>query len=95
MLGLRQAIAEFQAPAPARSIWQIGSTLLALIAICALMYATLSASYALTLGLAFAAAGLVVRIFIIQHDCGHGAFFRSRRANNVTGQLCSLITFTP
>ena len=95
MLGLRQAIAEFQAPAPARSIWQIGSTLLAFIAICALMYATLSASYALTLGLAFAAAGLVVRIFIIQHDCGHGAFLRSRWANDAAGRLCSLITFTP
>lgn len=95
MLELKLAIAEFQAPAPTSSIWQIGSTLLAFIAICALMYAALSTSYALTLGLAFVAAGLVVRIFIVQHDCGHGSFFASRRANNVVGRLCSLITLTP
>src|SRR3546814_10301634 len=41
------------------------------------------------------AAGFVVRIFIIQHDCGHGAFFRSRRANAAMGWVCSLITCTP
>ena len=95
MLELRQAIAEFQAPTPARSIWQIASTFVAFIAICTLMYAALSISYALTLGLAFLAAGLVVRIFIIQHDCGHGSFFKSRWANDITGRVCSLITLTP
>jgi fatty acid desaturase len=40
-------------------------------------------------------SGLVVRIFIIQHDCGHGAFFRSRAANEWLGRFCSLITMTP
>jgi omega-6 fatty acid desaturase (delta-12 desaturase) len=41
------------------------------------------------------AAGLVVRIFIIQHDCGHGSFFRSRFANDAVGMLCSVITLAP
>ncbi len=41
------------------------------------------------------AAGLTVRLFIIQHDCGHSSFFSSRRANVVIGRLCGLITFTP
>ncbi len=59
------------------------------------MYFSLSESYALTLGLSVLAAGLLVRIFIIQHDCGHGAFFRSKWANHVTGSLCGLMTLTP
>jgi omega-6 fatty acid desaturase (delta-12 desaturase) len=41
------------------------------------------------------AAGLMVRIFVIQHDCGHGALFQSARANAIAGTLCSLFTFTP
>jgi hypothetical protein len=41
------------------------------------------------------AAGFLVRIFIIQHDCGHGSFFRSRRANALIASLYSLMTFTP
>jgi omega-6 fatty acid desaturase (delta-12 desaturase) len=40
-------------------------------------------------------AGLTVRIFIIQHDCGHGSFFKSHTANRVLGYLCGFITFTP
>ena len=45
--------------------------------------------------LSLLAAGFLVRIFIIQHDCGHGSFFRSRRANNILGSICSLMTLTP
>jgi omega-6 fatty acid desaturase (delta-12 desaturase) len=42
--------------------------------------------------LAVPAAGFLVRIFIIQHDCGHGSFFKSRRANDITGTICSVFT---
>ena len=41
------------------------------------------------------AAGLVVRIFIMQHDCGHGSFLKSHSANRFLGLLCGVITFTP
>jgi omega-6 fatty acid desaturase (delta-12 desaturase) len=41
------------------------------------------------------AAGLLVRVFIIQHDCGHGAFFPNRRSNDWTGRLSSVLTLTP
>ena len=41
------------------------------------------------------AAGFLVLIFIIQHDCGHGSFFKSRWANELIGRLCSLMTLTP
>ncbi len=45
--------------------------------------------------LSILAAGLVVRIFIIQHDCGHGSFLASHQANRVLGYLCGMLTFTP
>jgi hypothetical protein len=44
----------------------------------AAMWALLHVSYWLTLALALPAAGFLVRLFMIQHDCGHGAFFRTR-----------------
>lgn len=44
---------------------------------------------------AIPAGGFLVRLFALQHDCGHGSFFRSRRANELTGQLISILTFTP
>jgi len=41
------------------------------------------------------AAGFLVRLFMIQHDCGHGAFFRSRRANDWVGRVIGVLTLTP
>ena len=38
---------------------------------------------------------VLVRVFIVQHDCGHGSFFASPRANTLIGRLCSLLTLTP
>jgi len=49
----------------------------------------------LTLALALPTGALLVRVFIIQHDCGHGSFFPSRRANIAVGRLCSIFTLTP
>lgn len=59
------------------------------------MYILASISVWAALPLSALAAGFLVRIFIIQHDCGHGSFFRSRRANDYIGRLCSLMTLTP
>jgi omega-6 fatty acid desaturase (delta-12 desaturase) len=59
------------------------------------MYLSLSWSYWLTLLLALPTAGLLVRLFIIQHDCGHHSFFQSRRANDLLGAFCGLFTLTP
>lgn len=93
--GLRRVTRVYEGAVLRRSLWQMANSFLPFLAICALMYWSLSASYVLTAALAFVAAGFVVRIFIIQHDCGHGSFFRSRRANDAVGVLCSLVTFTP
>jgi len=92
---LRRELARFQAPAAATSLSQLASSFGGFIATCAAMYAALDVSYLLALALAPLAAGFLVRIFIIQHDCGHAAFFRSRRANDLIGFACSLVTLTP
>jgi omega-6 fatty acid desaturase (delta-12 desaturase) len=60
-----------------------------------LMVLSLDVSYLLTIGLACIAAGFMARIFIIQHDCGHGSFFRSQKANDAVGMIASVLTLTP
>jgi omega-6 fatty acid desaturase (delta-12 desaturase) len=59
------------------------------------MYFSLTISYWLTLALAVPAAGFMVRIFIIFHDCGHGSFFASRRISTFVGFIAGLVTFAP
>src|SRR5207302_8222466 len=60
-----------------------------------LMWATLDLGYWLCLLLALPAAGFLVRLFMIQHDCGHGAFFRHRGANDWIGRVIGVLTLTP
>ena len=60
-----------------------------------LMYLSPGVSWWLTVLMAVLAAGLLIRVFIIFHDCGHGSFFRSRAANNFWGFICGVLTFTP
>jgi len=59
------------------------------------MYWSLQLSYLVTLLLAVPAGALLVRVFIIQHDCGHGSFFASPRLNDWVGMLCSVFTLAP
>lgn len=59
------------------------------------MYLVLPISHALALVLAVPTGIMLVRIFIVQHDCGHGSFFASPQANVLVGRLCSLATLTP
>ena len=56
---------------------------------------SLEYGYWITLLLAVPAAGFVVRLFMIQHDCGHGSFFRSRRLNDMLGRAIGVVTLTP
>lgn len=93
--GQLRTAASFQSPILSHSIWQFATTGAAYAAVLVAMYAAYHVSPWLSLALVLPAAGLVVRLFIIQHDCGHGAFFQSRRANLVVGVLCSLATLTP
>ncbi len=82
-------------PRTASSIWQLVNTILPFCGILYLMFLSLSVSYWITLALGILGGGFVVRIFIIQHDCGHGSFFMSRQWNNRVGRMCSLFTMIP
>jgi len=78
-----------------RSIAQLVSTLALFTALCTLIFFTLNISYLLALALMVPAAGLLTRIFIFQHDCGHQSFFKSKKANTWTGRLLGILTVTP
>jgi acyl-lipid omega-6 desaturase (Delta-12 desaturase) len=93
--GLRSLIMAYETPSIAKSALQIATSIGLFLAACAAMYWSLNVSYLLTAALSLPTAGLLVRVFIIQHDCGHGAFFRSRGLNDLVGRFCSLLTFTP
>lgn len=92
---VRAAAAAFARPSRARGLLQLVTSFGPFLAGCAAMYLLLPVSYALALVLAVPTGILVVRIFIVQHDCGHGSFFTSPRANAMVGRLCSLATLTP
>lgn len=91
----QEIVARYQNPDPIRSWWQVINTLIPYFLLWALMVYSLRISYWLTLLLAIPAAGFMVRTFIIFHDCGHGSFFRSKRANNWLGIITGILTFTP
>lgn len=78
-----------------RALFQLFTTVIPFFVLAgAMTYLSQHALWA-SLLLAVPAAGLLVRIFIIQHDCGHGSFFPSRRANTIMGRLLSVLTLTP
>jgi omega-6 fatty acid desaturase (delta-12 desaturase) len=92
---LRAVLLAHQGPVLRRSLGQMATTFLPFFALITAAYLLRGFSVWLTLALTVPAAGLIVRIFIIQHDCGHGAFFRNRAANEWVGRFCSLFTMTP
>lgn len=82
----------FQTPTLKRSLGQLLTSFGGFFATCGAMYLC---PFWIALPISVLAAGFLVRIFIIQHDCGHGSFFTSKRANDLIGTLCSLVTLTP
>ena len=93
----KTAVAPYQQPDLRRSLWQIANTLIPYTLLWALMILTIrfSLSAWLLLPLVILAAGFMIRSFIIFHDCGHGAFFASRRANEIVGFITGLVALTP
>ncbi len=91
----KKIVNPFTKPSQAKALWQIVNSLGAYLALWVAMYFTLSVSFWLTFAIALLAGGLLVRVFIIFHDCGHGSFFKSKRANNIVGFICGILTFTP
>lgn len=91
----RKVVSKYNFPDRWRSVWQIVNSMGPFLAIWILMYYSLNWSYWITLGLSIFAAGFMVRIFIIFHDCGHKSFFKKTRWNEITGFITGLFTFTP
>jgi omega-6 fatty acid desaturase (delta-12 desaturase) len=91
----KRIVARFQKPSTARASWQLANTLVPYALLWWLMYYSANVSWWITAPLAVLAGGLLVRIFIFFHDCGHGSFFKSRLANDICGFICGMLTFTP
>ncbi|HWH70361.1 MAG TPA: hypothetical protein VNT26_13325, partial [Candidatus Sulfotelmatobacter sp.] len=79
----KKIVTKYQEPSVGRGLWQVVNTLVPYAALWYLMYLSLGISYWLTAPLVLLAGGFLVRIFILFHDCGHGSFFKSRRANEL------------
>jgi acyl-lipid omega-6 desaturase (Delta-12 desaturase) len=78
-----------------RSVRELAITLVPFSGTMALMLFAVSSGFYAALALVPLAGLLLLRIFIIQHDCGHGAFFRGRAGNDWTGRALGVLTFTP
>ncbi|MGQ7791353.1 fatty acid desaturase [Faunimonas sp. B44] len=93
---LSRALLRYREPDTARSLLELAITAVPLLALWMLMWLGLQLGNYWLYGLAvLPAAGFLLRLFMIQHDCGHGAFFRSRRANDWVGRVIGVLTLTP
>ena len=92
---LKNLVERYAGPNTAASVWQLINSLVPFIAGWCLMLYSLRWGYWTTLLLAIPTTGFLVRLFIIQHDCGHGSFFRSRRVADAIGFLIGVMTLTP
>jgi len=91
----KEVLAKYQKPARWAATWQVVNTLVPYAALWYLMYLSLGVSWWLAAPLAVLAGGFLVRVFIISHDCGHGSFLSSTKANDALGFITGVLTFTP
>ena len=91
----KASVAQYQKPSLWRTSWQIVNTLGSYAVLWYLMFLSINVSWWLTVPLAVLAGGLLIRTFIIFHDCGHGSCFKTQRANSICGFICGVLTFTP
>src|ERR1039458_8791936 len=94
-LAWKDVVSRYQKSEVWPGVWQVVNSLVPYAALWCLMYFALQLSWWLTLPLAVLAAGFLVRIFIISHDCGHGSFLPSRKANDILGFITGVLTFVP
>jgi omega-6 fatty acid desaturase (delta-12 desaturase) len=88
-------LSRYRRPSNGRGTVEVGITIIPLAALWVLAWATLDLGYWLSFLLAVPAGGLLMRLFMIQHDCGHGSFFRHRLANDWVGRAIGVLTLTP
>jgi acyl-lipid omega-6 desaturase (Delta-12 desaturase) len=90
-----QVLADYREPSLGRSVLEIFLTASPLIVLWGLAWWALSISFWLTLLFAIPASTFLVRLFLIQHDCGHGAFFQKKATNDWVGRFLGVMTLTP
>ena len=88
-------LGRYREPETARSVFELVITAAPFAILWALMWASLGVGYWLTLLLAVPASCFLMRLFMIQHDCGHGALFKRRAANDWVGRVLGVVTLTP
>jgi acyl-lipid omega-6 desaturase (Delta-12 desaturase) len=91
----RDIVARYQRASTRRALWQLINTFGPYVLLWYAMYHVLDISLWLTVPLAIVSAAFLVRIFIIFHDCTHGSYLRSRRANDIVGFIAGVLTFSP
>lgn len=92
----QRILANYSTPNRLRSIAELAITALPLILLWTAAWFTFSLGHAwASLLIAIPAAGFLVRLFMIQHDCGHGTFFAGRLANDWVGRVIGVLTLTP
>ncbi|MCX5477679.1 fatty acid desaturase [Kaistia geumhonensis] len=92
---LLKSLSRYRETRTLRSGVELTITALPLVGLWLAMWFALDVGYWLVLLLAVPAAAFLMRLFMIQHDCGHGAFFRRRASNDWTGRLIGVVTLTP
>ena len=91
----QQIVAKYQNPIRIKSIFQLANTFVLYVIAWVVMVKFLKISFWLMFPVAVIAAGFMVRLFIIFHDCGHGSYFKSQKANNFWGFVTGVLIFTP
>ena len=90
-----QILSKYREPQLWRSLFELTVTFLPFLMLWALAWWALSISYWLSLAISVVNAGFLVRLFAIQHDCGHGAFFKNRMVSDWVGRALGVLTLTP
>lgn len=91
----RDALAPYAQPRFGRSMLDVATSVVPYLALSVAMYLALGVSYLLVLAIAIPASGFLVRTFILFHDCSHGSFLASRRANAWLGTVLGLLVYSP
>ena len=88
-------LAAYRDPDARRSAWELGITLAGFVTLWVAAWHAVQVSWPLAVALGIVNGGFLVRLFAIQHDCGHGSFFANRHVSDWTGRILGIVTLTP
>jgi acyl-lipid omega-6 desaturase (Delta-12 desaturase) len=91
----RDVLAPYVRPRLGRSLLDLTTSVVPYLGLSVLMYLALDVSYLLVLAIAIPASGFLLRTYIVFHDCAHGSFLPTKRANMWLGVLLGLLVYAP